>query len=84
MLGIGFSKLIVLIALILLVWYGFKYARRIEEIRQMLRRAREAAETRARGGPAKIEAEDMVKCRSCGAYVAARGATRCGRGDCPW
>ena len=28
--------------------------------------------------------EDLVQCPKCGAYVAARGATSCGRGDCPY
>jgi hypothetical protein len=86
MLGFGFSKLVVLIILILAIWYGFKYVGRVEEVRQSLRRAREAAQRGAnRGGSSpKIEAEDMVKCRICDAYVAARGAARCGRSDCPW
>ena len=29
------------------------------------------------------KAEDLVQCPKCGAYVAARGAGPCGRGDCP-
>ena len=28
--------------------------------------------------------EDLVPCPKCGAYVAARGATSCGRSDCPY
>jgi hypothetical protein len=85
MLGFGFSKLVVLVILILAVWYGFKYVGRVEEVRQTLKRARDAAQRGSRsGGAAKIEAEDMIKCRACDAYVAARGAAKCGRGDCPW
>ncbi|HZS82850.1 MAG TPA: hypothetical protein VFA50_08250 [Stellaceae bacterium] len=84
MLGLGFSKLVLLVVVILLVWYGYKYVARVEEVRQALRRARDAAEGRKRAGAARLEAEDMVKCRSCGTYVAARGASRCGRSDCPW
>lgn len=87
MFGLGFSKLLVLAILILVVWYAFKYAARVEEVRQTLKRARDAAHTaqgRSRARTSKIEAEDMVKCRSCDAYVAARGASRCGRSDCPW
>ncbi len=30
------------------------------------------------------ETEDMVKCSVCGAYVAVRSASSCGRGDCPY
>jgi uncharacterized protein len=85
MFGFGFSKLVVLVILILAIWYGFKYVGRVEEVRQSLRRAREAAQRGAnRGSSPKIEAEDMVKCRVCDAYVAARGAAKCGRSDCPW
>ncbi len=36
----------------------------------------------AKGGAAK-PIEDMMQCRVCGAYVPAKGATRCGRADCP-
>jgi uncharacterized protein len=85
MLGIGFSKLVVLAILIFAIWTAFKYVGRVEEVRQTLRRARDAAQRGAnRHAPPKIEAEDMIKCRACDAYVAARGAARCGRGDCPW
>ena len=30
------------------------------------------------------ETEDLVQCPKCGAYVAARGASSCGRDDCPY
>ncbi|HTH98219.1 MAG TPA: hypothetical protein VL574_12450 [Stellaceae bacterium] len=29
------------------------------------------------------QAVDLVKCRQCGAYIAATGARSCGRDDCP-
>jgi hypothetical protein len=86
MFGLGFSKLLLLVIVVIAVWYGFKYVGRVEEVRRNLRRARDAAEraqSRARGR-ARIEAEDMVKCRVCDAYVAASGAARCARSDCPW
>jgi len=88
MFGFGFSKLVLLAVVILVIWFGFKYMGRVEEVRRTLKRARDAAEraqarAAARSAP-KIVAEDMVKCRSCDAYVAARGAARCGRSDCPW
>jgi ribosomal protein L44E len=28
--------------------------------------------------------EDMAQCKVCGAYVAAKGASRCGRDNCPF
>jgi hypothetical protein len=33
--------------------------------------------------PTSTEAVDLVKCRQCGAYIAASGAKSCGRPDCP-
>jgi TRAP-type C4-dicarboxylate transport system permease small subunit len=37
MFGMSIGKLLVLAALILVVWYGFKYAARVEAVRQKLR-----------------------------------------------
>ena len=58
MLGFGFSKLVVLALLIFAIWTAFKYVGRVDEVRQTLRRARDAAERGpSRRGAAKIEAE---------------------------
>jgi hypothetical protein len=85
MLGIGLGKLFLLVLLILVIWYGFKYVNRVEEIRRTLKRAaREAASRSAARRTPTLKAEDMVKCRSCGVYVTVTGATNCGRADCPW
>jgi uncharacterized protein len=86
MLGLSFGKFIVLALLVLAIWYGFKYAGRVEQVRQALKRAQAAAERQrgGRGGAQRLQAEDMVKCRICGAYVAAQGVGKCDRPDCPW
>jgi ribosomal protein L32 len=98
MLGIGLGKLFLLLLLILVIWYGFKFVNRAEQVRQTFQRAaREAAErgqarnqardqrrTRARRGDTAIKAEDMIKCSVCGVYVTASGATNCGKPNCPW
>ncbi len=80
------GKLLLLIVFILVIWYGFKYVNRIEEIRQSFKRAARAAAARSQGrrGAPAIKAEDMVKCSACGVYVTASGASNCGRADCPW
>jgi len=82
--GLGFSKLVVLVILIALVWYGFKYAARVEAIRRSVRD--EAARRQARPGvrPPSRSVEDLVKCPQCGAFVSATGATNCGKPGCPW
>jgi uncharacterized protein len=86
MFGLGFTKLLVLAILILIVWYGFKYTARIEAVKQSLRA--EALRRRQGGGgdvrPAARPVEDLVKCQRCGSFVAAQGAANCGKPQCPW
>lgn len=83
MLGLSLGKILLLAALVAVVWYGFKYMSRVEAVRRALQeelRRRQGASSK----PASIEAEDLAKCAPCGSYVSARGATSCGRPDCPW
>ncbi|HEY5208480.1 MAG TPA: hypothetical protein VIJ42_03450 [Stellaceae bacterium] len=87
MIGFSLAKLAFLGFALLVVWYGIKFVTRVGQVRQAVRRAAQQAATNgpgpARGRPAVVT-EDLVKCRGCGAFVPARGATSCGRGDCPW
>jgi len=91
MFGFSLQKLLVLVAVVAAVWYGFKLIGRLD--------ARRKAEARRHGGdktlggrfrrgraapPAPGEAEDLVACPTCRAYVAARNPARCERGDCPY
>ena len=81
----SFGKLLVLGLLIAIVWYGFKYAARVEAMRA--RPARQQPRAGGSGGVPRAPAkpvEDLVKCPRCGAYVAAHGAANCGKPDCPW
>ena len=82
MFGFSFSKLLLLVLLIVIVWIAFRYARRVEAIRRVLRDEMQRRHTARRSPP--LPAEDLVRCAACGAYVAARSASNCGRGDCPW
>ncbi len=83
MLGFSLPKFLLLVLLAAVVWFGFRYANRIDAIR---RAVREEVKRHGQHGrkQASIEAEDLVKCAQCGAYVAAQGASSCGRADCPW
>lgn len=81
------SKLLVLAAIIIAVWYGFKLLGRMDQQRkqQAKLREREDAGGGARRAPAReTEAEEMVQCPACQAFVPARGARSCGRPDCPY
>ena len=94
MFGFSFTKLLILAILILIVWYGFKYAARVEAVKQAIRA--EAQRRRQGGGgttggdrrgdvrPAARPVEDLVKCQRCGSFVAAVGAANCGKPGCPW
>jgi uncharacterized protein len=81
----SFGKLLFLAIIIAVVWYGFKYVQRVEEVRRVLRR--EMARRRqgaSQPEPRPLKAEDLAKCARCGAYVPAQSTSRCERADCPW
>ena len=65
-------KLIVLIAIVGAVWYGFKMIGR----RNMNRQAEDSQ-------PDRVEGEDMTACSVCGTYVTANPSS-CGRDACPY
>ncbi len=84
------QKLLVLAAVVAAVWYGFKWLSRLKEVRDAQdgrppkKRRWPGAARRAAKEPPQSEAEDMTECPVCGTYVSARGASNCGRADCPY
>lgn len=88
MFGFSLAKLLVLAFMVAAVWYAFKYMNRLEELRRMLRQTQhrqQRPQTSApKTGAPSLEAEDLIPCRRCNAYVPAHGAGSCGRADCPW
>jgi hypothetical protein len=66
-------KLIVVVLVVAAAWVGYRWLNGI---------SRELPRSRAASPRASIDAEDLVACGVCGAYVAAR-ASACGRPDCP-
>lgn len=86
----SFTKLLVLAAVLAAVWYGFKFVGRLDKQRReegrLDKKAPKSAGAAAARQPAKAEAnsEDMTQCKVCGAYVAGKGASNCGRADCPY
>jgi predicted negative regulator of RcsB-dependent stress response len=84
MFGLSFTKVIVLVLVISVVWFGFRWFQRWEK-EQSARNAAEPARKRDRAGtPRELAAEDMVACAVCGAYVSPRSATSCGKPGCPY
>ena len=80
MLGFSPGKLLVFILLIAVVWFGFRFVNRVEQIRRGVREELK----RRQQPPRRLQAEDLVKCAVCGVYVSAHGAVACDRADCPW
>ena len=82
MLGFSLSKIVVLAAIVVAVWYGFKFIGRLDKRRKEEAVAAQRAE-RAERAP-EVDGGDMVKCPRCDAYVVATGAMDCGRPACPY
>ncbi|HEV2300823.1 MAG TPA: hypothetical protein VGR91_04565 [Stellaceae bacterium] len=81
----GFPKLVLIILVFAAVWWGVRWLNAVpHELprrRPRPERPPRQQQRRAAGG-AEIEAEDLLACGVCGAYVAA-SAPSCGRPDCP-
>ena len=85
MFGLSFSKVMVLVAVVAVIWFGFRWFRRWEVERRQRAQARSAPIQRpAESDGRQIQAEDMVACPRCGTYVAAHLARSCGRANCPY
>jgi hypothetical protein len=78
MFGISFWKILLLVVAIVAVWRGFRWFERMQANKQ-----REAARAKPQDNP-QVGAQDMVACRTCGAYVVSGSARACGRNDCPY
>lgn len=71
------SKLLVLVAVILIVWYGFKLVGRLDAARKT------GAKQRSRLRPDALGV-DTQQCRVCCTYVAPGPGSGCDRPDCPY
>lgn len=70
----AFPKLIVVVLVVAAAWIGYRWLNGITH---------ELSSRRPTPPPNRaVNAEDLVACEICGAYVAA-GAAACGQPDCP-
>ncbi|HET8728228.1 MAG TPA: hypothetical protein VFO41_12010 [Alphaproteobacteria bacterium] len=76
---LSLQKLLLLVAVIGLVWYGFKMIGRFQALRE-----REAERNEARQSRRSLPAEDMVLCGTCKTYVTPASGNGCRRADCPY
>lgn len=88
MFGLSLTKILLTILVIAAVWYGWRVFTRYQALKAARARAgempKDAQPSGRTGGQARVEAEDMVECRTCGAFVAASRRVACGRKDCPF
>jgi uncharacterized protein len=90
MLGLSFWKVVLLVAVVAAVYFGFRWFERAQNEKRI-------ADRRAGGGAAgggaagtgagagarsDVTTHDLVACRVCGAFVA-EGARACSRSNCP-
>jgi|GEM_PF-305679 len=89
MFGISFGKVVLLVAVVAVIWFGFRWFQRWEKERRD-RAEREEREEGRLGRDASprprgdtMPTEVMTACRVCGTYVA-EGTRSCGRPRCPF
>jgi hypothetical protein len=75
---ISFPKLVVIALVIFAVWYAVRWLNRPPAPPRRARRQPAAEPQTAR----RVEAEDLVACPACGAYVS-ESARSCGKPACP-
>ena len=79
-------KILVTAAIILVIWYGFKFVGRVAEVKE----SKERNIPKGGGGKAPSKANeggetvDLVACKVCGDYVSSAKTVSCGRDDCPY
>ncbi|HLJ64435.1 MAG TPA: hypothetical protein VKT70_10035 [Stellaceae bacterium] len=82
MFALSFGKLLLLAILVAILWYGYKYLHRIDEVRRLLRQEMTRRQREAGTKRASLAAEDLILCLRCGAYVSPK-SDPCGRPACP-
>lgn len=95
MFGFSITKLLFTIAAVFVVWHGFKWYARAQQIKANRKEKLRpgpggtggAGSAGGAGGPGEATAsvtQDMVRCDVCDTYIPADTAASCGRADCPY
>lgn len=86
MFGFSLPKLLVLLVLLLVVWYGFKLIERRTSRREEIEKAAEAAvrrSVRRRRSRDRAGSVETTECATCGSFVPRESPAACERSDCP-
>jgi len=84
--GFSIPKLLLLIVLLLVVWYGFKLIEHRTSRRDEIEKAAEAAVRRnveQRQSKERASSVETAECATCGSFVPRESPTACERSDCP-
>ncbi len=81
---LSFPKLVVLVAVVAVIWFGFRWFERWERERRQSAERPQGRLGGGRQGPIGSSggAEEMKACAVCGTYVSTT-ARACGRPNCP-
>lgn len=78
-----FAKFLLTVAVVAIIWFGFKYLQRVQELRA--RAAKPAAGEKPRFQPVDNgeSVQDLVKCPRCSTYRSSKLGS-CGQEGCPY
>lgn len=79
-----FAKFLLTVAVVAIIWFGFKYLQRVTEMRQRAA-ARPPADDRPRFQPIADgeSVQDLIRCPRCSTYRSAK-LGHCGQEGCPY
>ena len=80
MFGFSIIKVLFTIAIVVVVWQGFKWLKRRETVAAM--NAKKSLNRES--GSARDDIEELVPCPDCGAFVAKGSDHRCTQLSCPF
>jgi hypothetical protein len=80
-----FGKFLLTVAVVALIWFGFKFAQRVmaQSRRPQLRRDQAGPKPVFRPDPDGESVQDLIKCPACSTWRSAKQGA-CGRADCPY
>ena len=89
MLGISITKLLFTIVVVLVVWKGFKWFKRLKKncttsAGNVNARGNQKKSSKSRGAFGVLDTVEMTKCTTCEIYIPMAGAVFCGKDGCPY